>query len=344
MPPEPTILVKKKDGTTERVPLSSVLKNLKPAPEPSAAVPAVVKPAALQAVSVNLPARQASAPAVSRPPLIKPVKPKDRPIPVKINNASSDWHTSLLEEDAPISKADDLVAVSAPRVDQVDKVITSLSFTVPADFVNRLRSLAQLRLKDVRTTAQTKDAAMRPLLQGGLALAEPEANELEAACAALLAPSNLEAQIKRQPPAEPGIPVLVNKPSAPAPSALFKISKGPLAKVPMNDVVSRDVEVSPIDEIRLFNLIDLRRLGSAPAEAASRLRQKFLNLREESILFYLDSLTAWRESPLFSDYIKFLASAAQNNKSLATAAANTAGGITPEEVLAIAHLNQELNS
>ncbi len=60
----------------------------------------------------------------------------------------------------------------------------------------------------------------------------------------------------------------------------------------------------PIDEIKNFNLTDFRRLSSKTEEATNRLKQKFINLKEESFLFYLQALEAWQQSPLYKQYMQ----------------------------------------
>ena len=57
----------------------------------------------------------------------------------------------------------------------------------------------------------------------------------------------------------------------------------------MHDVKTKPTSLSPLDEIQYFSLIDLRRLSSKPAEAVARLKQKFINLKDESFVLFMDS-------------------------------------------------------
>lgn len=73
--------------------------------------------------------------------------------------------------------------------------------------------------------------------------------------------------------------------------------------------------LGPVDEIKFFTLIDFRRLSANPEEAVARLYQKFINLKEESYLLYMEALDAWRHSPLFMDYTnKAIMAINQKNK------------------------------
>lgn len=76
----------------------------------------------------------------------------------------------------------------------------------------------------------------------------------------------------------------------------------------MRDVAPppRRVSVGPIDELRSFALADFRRLAPAAASAASKLIEKFSNLRNESFLLYVDAAQAWKESPLFQQYLGYI--------------------------------------
>lgn len=71
-------------------------------------------------------------------------------------------------------------------------------------------------------------------------------------------------------------------------------------------------EIGPVDEIRTMTLTDWRRLSQNPIEAAARLGQKFVNINDESVLLYLSALVAWRQSPLFRDYMMAVAEGLNN--------------------------------
>lgn len=80
--------------------------------------------------------------------------------------------------------------------------------------------------------------------------------------------------------------------------------KEPVSRPIVRDITpTKPLNLGPLEEIKYFTLTDFRRLSADPAEAASRLKQKFTNLKDESYILYLNALEAWRTSPLFNDYM-----------------------------------------
>ncbi|HRY36872.1 MAG TPA: hypothetical protein P5230_03290 [Candidatus Magasanikbacteria bacterium] len=74
---------------------------------------------------------------------------------------------------------------------------------------------------------------------------------------------------------------------------------------PIGDILPpKNVTFGPIEEIKNFTVIDFRRLSSDLEQATSRLQQKFINLKEESFLLYLEALEAWQQSPLYKKYLE----------------------------------------
>jgi len=271
---QPTILVKKSDGTTERITLAELKKRQSKPSEP--------------AVSLKQ----------------SDVKP-------------------LLEEHVPDSPHASTTTAS-DRLDQVSKIISSLSFTVPSQYENRLRSSIQLRLKDIRSEADTLDLCLRSIKDGGLGLTETQAQEIvsqskpvalkmdkkltPASGIEMATPISIPKKIEK----EEVIEKIINQ-SAPTPeisdlipasAPLRRSTSQNLSKPQMHDVKSKPTSLSPLEEIQFFSLVDLRRLASKPTEAVSRLKQKFVNLKEESFILFMDSWSAWRSSPLYQSYIQ----------------------------------------
>jgi hypothetical protein len=113
------------------------------------------------------------------------------------------------------------------------------------------------------------------------------------------------------------------------------------AKTSMHDVKSNPVEYGPVDEIRYFNLADFRRLSTDPVEAANRLKQKFINLRDESILLYFEAWDAWKSSPLFHDYLKSVSESLSKRIPLARVAADKSR-IQMSEINALVRMEKQL--
>ena len=266
---QPTILVKKTDGTTERITLAE-LKN-----------------------------RQASQ-----------IKEK----PALITDLKLEKGEHLLDEKVPDSEHAK-TSLAATRTDQVSKIIDSLSFKVAVSTENRLRSVIQLRLKDIRGEADTLDACTRSIKDGGLGLTEPQAQELTKKSQPTTYVPKTELQKKVSSQVVDNI-LQVSAPIAPIEdlikqsAASVKENKMPLRpslsisnKIPIHDVKTSSQAVGPLQEIEIFSLVDFRRLSNKAVEAANRLKQKFINLKEESYLLYMNSWRAWRQSPLCQSYV-----------------------------------------
>ncbi len=264
---QPMILVKKIDGTTERISLAELKKRQ-----------TASKISPLTSLGRN-----------------------DNKEEVRNNKTEK----PLLHEEAPVSPHA-VTTVVADRADQVGKIIASLSFTVPAQFENRLRSCIQLRLKDIRSEADTLDVCLRSIKDGGLGLTEAQAQEIvekskpttykpeiKVPVSQLLAPSQSVIDKIIQQGDVPILPIPALR-RASTPAATMASSK-PM----MHDVKNKPLSMNPLEEIQYFSLIDLRRLGNNASEAVSRFKQKFVNLKEESFSLFMDSWNAWRQSPLF---------------------------------------------
>jgi len=109
----------------------------------------------------------------------------------------------------------------------------------------------------------------------------------------------------------------------------------------VNDIISHPQTMSPLDEIKFFTLTDFRRLSSSPVEAAARLKQKFTNLKEESIIWYFSAFDSWHASPLYLDYMNAVASALVARSPLVSVTGSP-NGIQIKEIDAITVMEKEL--
>lgn len=272
----PTILVKKADGTTERISLAELKK------------------------------RQAKPTPAENKPALKPADSKP-----------------LLHEEVPESPHAKTTVVS-DRTDQVSKIISSLSFKVSPQLDNRLRSVIQLRLKDIRSEADTLDACARSIKDGGLGLTETQARELTDRSKPTTYTPKVE-KVEKKIVKENIVDKIISN-SAPASAPIEDLIKNvapvrvasTTAKAMMHDVKVKPLAMGPLDEIQFFSLVDFRRLSSKPADAAERLKQKFLNLKEESYLLFMKSWEAWRNSPLYQAYINVVDEAIEQRRPLAS--------------------------
>ncbi|MEK7097982.1 MAG: hypothetical protein AAB906_03990, partial [Patescibacteria group bacterium] len=215
----------------------------------------------------------------------------------------------------------------------------------PAQYENRLRSSIQLRLKDIRSEADTVDLCLRSIKDGGLGLTETQAQEIAVKAkpmalkidkkltptsdieiaAPMPIPKRMEKEaviekiIGQTAPAAEISELIPKKNSAPATAVpLRPVAAANASRPLMHDVKTKPTSLSPLDEIQYFSLIDLRRLSSKPAEAVARLKQKFINLKDESFVLFMDSWSAWRNSPLYKNYIQVVDEALARKVSLQT--------------------------
>jgi hypothetical protein len=351
--PQPMVTVKKPDGTFVKVPLSELKKQTAPA-QASKQQPAPIQHA-----------RQATPPAQAAPkpaskPTPAPVKPAEekkpeppRPAPVspkpqlQIKQAPKpkQWtreDTKSPLEEKPFAKNPLAPTISQQRESQVDEAIKKLGFTVAPDIQNRLRSVIQLRLKDLRTEDETRETCQRPAREGGLDLSGQQADKLVRICDEILMGSVKEnkaalpvVEKEELPSTAAPFNAFVHKKQEPMPAQArkeqtmtnilgkempaetpFKISSQPAVKPTMRDIAPPPAEMGPVDEIKFISLVDFRRLSAKPDEAAKRLRQKLYNLQDESILLYMDALDAYHRSPLYVDYVKLVCASLANRKPL----------------------------
>lgn len=335
---QPMITVKKADGTTERISLAEFKARQ------AAKKPAPVAPSAAKIVPASA-SKPTPLPPLPRAPVVKPAPapavkkiPPTAPPPITKEDAKS-----LLSEDLPQKDAVRPIT-SDHHFDKVEEIIKKLSFQVPADYRNRLRGVVQLRLKDVRGEGQTRDIVLRSIKDGGLGMTSTQAEELLSQMrpprarppqtAGIKPPErSLSVPPKSSPPAlrpqqpspatatpfnsfeqRPAVSAAPSPPAAKLP-ANFTM-RPPAARQPMADIVAKNPTMGPLEEIKFISLTDFRRLSANPVEAANRLKQKFLNLKDESYLLYLDALKSWRISPLFLEYMSRVGEALSAKKRL----------------------------
>ncbi len=254
--------------------------------------------------------------------------------------------------------------VSTKRLDEVAGIIEKISFKVPKDYENRLRSIVQLRVKDIKSEDETKEIVLRAYNEGGLALSSLEADELLRLCAEkpLISPEkepDIVPPLFSLPKPAPRLSLAEMMPEAvqkkennpsdsfvsplPTKDTIFSPSGKSIAKPMVQDVVYKEMAVGPIEEIRALTLLDFRRLSKNPEEAAGRLAQKFINLRDESILLFLDAITAWRNSPLYMGYVEILTNALAQRKKITALTSLDSKVIQLPELSALIAMEKKLN-
>lgn len=282
-----TIMVKKADGTFARMTLEEVAKLRdgqpqkavapKPAPLPTPA-PAAVAP---QPTPAPAPKAPAPVPAVKAQPAtvaapVPPTEPKKTtPPPTAITKEDSQ---SLLEEAAP-EAPEHLPKVSVPRQDQVDNVLHTITFPISAGNRNRLRTIIQLRLKDIRSSEQTKEVLMRREIDGGMGLTEEQADTVVATCEAAMHPDTIAGIVPLKAPAPKGsLPMMYteelpatatpNNPFRHAPAAAKAVAKE--APMKMQPTVAPSAAPTAPKEPSLLDKVEALSLASQPAKTSMR--------------------------------------------------------------------------
>lgn len=122
---------------------------------------------------------------------------------------------------------------------------------------------------------------------------------------------------------------------------IFKISSQPVTKQTMQDISVSEEEMGPVEELKSMTLEDFRRISSNPEEAAKRVLQKMLNLKEESFVWYLDGVAAFRNSPLYVEYMSNICRSLSERKTVANVLASQ-NGIKLSEVVAIVEMEKDV--
>lgn len=114
----------------------------------------------------------------------------------------------------------------------------------------------------------------------------------------------------------------------------------------MDDVKYVPKLVSPVEELRIMNLVNFRRLSAVPKDAKAQIVAKINFLEEESYAKRLEGIKAWRQSPLNGLYIAIGQEAISKEGGIrATITERQAAGqdfLTNDEFEAIMDLNKSL--
>ncbi len=267
-----------------------------------------------------------------------------------------DFASSPLEEKLD-SRHTHLPNVTPNRANEVDEIIKKININIPQDNVNRFRSILQLHLKDIRDDHQTEEVLLRPILDGGMGFSFEQTKKVLAVIDEkeqheLLKKTEVLPSVYREPP----VPA-ISTPNA----GFFEHSEAtkqdketvrhndneplklesdkPARRTVMHDIVSPagTVEFGPLEELANFTWHDFRNLSAKPTDAANRLKQKLMLLKDESFVLYMQGLQAFKTSPLFNDYIQLVDAALKNRQSLPEVLDKN-GKIKMEEIKALVEM------
>ena|SRR3989338_475508 len=176
----------------------------------------------------------------------------------------------------------------------------------------RLETVVRLALKGVRNFIETQEMLVRPENAGGLALAPEVASRVVDIVAKYFAPAHqpivgvtsTEVPSRQSSTPAPALNMPLRswpQPTPPVPPPIPPTT--PLSRPSMVDVRSTPIALGPLDEFKLMTLTEFRRLSPDTATAAKRLQEKFSIIRDESYDTLMQSLRAWRSSPLYQSYL-----------------------------------------
>lgn len=352
----PMITVKKPDGTTEKITLAEFKARQQKPPRPAANAPAVkptVKPAMAQ------PSKSALSPAPSKPDagsLLEeeaPTKSTDMPLLSSDKNNEADAIIKKLNISLPphvVGRLRRQIGLRLKDVRSEDETKEWLMTPEAELGVGLNEAQAQSVLKACREYSEK--SAKAPI-----GLVEPLKKSIPPAKAIMKEEEMLPQKYSEPNPPATSSPftafkrppsmsketksfddLMKTKAAATAPEPEKPVQSRPIIR----DIApSKQVSLGPIDEVRMMTLTDFRRLSSVPAEAAARLKQKFINLRDESYVLFLDALDAWKVSPLRLDYIGRVNEAINSGKPLDQVLADK-NQIQLNEIRALIEMEKEL--
>jgi len=356
-PPKPAPTPIKSEPVKKTEPVKPVPAQKKEAPKP------YLPPQAKPVIPVSAPVPK----VVSRPegtpsgPAVKTEK--------SAGKFTKDDAKSLLEEELPAAKSGVSLA-SKGRAKEAEEIYKKLNFSLAPDTRNRLLGLIELRLKDVRSEDEINDWLILPEKQMGIGLTGDKAKLVLTACREYSQKNISSAPADVVPLKRPlGMPTALAKedrepfpanatpnnafvhappqPQKPAPRPISQTGGLAPSKDPVSRPIVRDISpatpanLGPVDEVKYITLVDFRRLSSNAGEAASRLKQKFLNMKEESYILFLNCMEAWRQSPLFLEHVGAVTEALNGKKKLADVTADK-NRIQMSEIQALIQMEKEL--
>lgn len=367
MPKEPTVVVKKADGTLVRMPLSQV--GLKVEPERP------VEKVLAQAAPVSLPRspikQEPHALAVSAPVAqifvdeakykIKSEQPRRRHVPPKPQSQDKkSWQqedsTPLLEE--RLDTAGPHSPVSHELDERLQRILRKIPFPLPTSLQERARSLMLSRLKEIRTDEQIVEYAQQPIARGGLGLSQANAEALIRAIQDGIAPpppmqpapsDKKDLPFVLSPTIEEEVKLMTRtavkraqKHGANEPQNLSESLGKPVIHDVTPVVQQEKRTMGPVEELHQFSRMDFERLAPTPEMAVMKLKEKFLSLKQESFLLFLDARRAWQESPLYHEYQQQILKALQSGKSLQAYLAEQKKSMTFAQIQGVVSLNREV--
>ncbi len=301
MPAQPTILVKKKDGTSVRMTMEE-FKAYQNRPKDVTNGPPVGGPANnTNTTTKTQDTRNKQIPNNNQTQKLKVWTKDDHKSPLEIGEVKDARKQGVVKAMLPEG-----------RGDAYDAVIKNLKFPVADELRPRLKSLIVSRVKDIRTDEQVIEYSTRAVANGGLGLTDAQAGELVIA----IKPTNVATNNNTNTPKTQDTKnKQITNSKLQIPNEKLQVTSYKLQehRPIMHDVIAPKEEakasVGPIEELQQVTLTDFRRLSSNPTQAGEILLGKFDGLKEESYLLFLKAVQSWYNSPLYKQYQQIIADA-----------------------------------
>ncbi|MFH1947398.1 MAG: hypothetical protein ABIJ23_04570, partial [Candidatus Magasanikbacteria bacterium] len=227
-------------------------------------------------------------------------------------------HKSPLEDEMEeLKKHEALEVLPDKKHDLFSEVLKNIKFPIPDDLQARLHSLISSRVKEVRTDDQFLDYVTRSTDTGGLGLESEDANQLLQNVKDVWHIMEQKKKIVTVPKIvedKKDLKIEIEKPINPNTYKSLQIGE---KKPVLQDIVQPQkttdqtnpsvqagdkAPTGPIEEIKNFSLVDLRRMGNDTNNNFKKILENINSLKQDSIILFMQAVQAWYESPLYRHY------------------------------------------
>lgn len=333
---QPTILVKKADGTSVRMTMDE-LQAYKKTQAANTPAPAVVPILPTAPVQVSVPVKQIIEvkKEIIAPPQVQQIKQEIKP-EIKKEEVKQPLETQNLKPKTPALPAGRYNLKPAPA-DEDEKMFEE---KWEADDNTSLLddTVVKANLPAVKPVGQYMPTNTTPVKD--IFVDEAKAKAVEEKKKAI--DNLLKFDTPRMKPED----LITKKPVAP-------VYMAPVVQTPPTKQIIQDVKppemvrqsVGPIDELENFSLVDFRRLEINTQAAGLKLMDKFDTLKHDSYLLFMDGVKAWYNSPLYKQYQDVLYQSLLRNRSVSEIlmGGNNQKDLKLEEFKAILAVNESIN-
>lgn len=289
-----------KDGAQPALEAPELIPLTAPKPEEKEAVPEKREPETPKTVS--------TIPVTPIPPIppVVPIKPTPAPTPAPVTAPTS----QPISKPTPIVKADSVSASPLLPPKEGPRTIEQ----PPKKKPNIFKKIFSKSKKEVAPLPTTPTPPPVPVGPASVASLRQQAQQninnphLRPAPAATT-------PLKTQP--QPVSPL--SKPATPSKPIPSKPTQGPVTSVsapkpiesPQESTSPKPKTLGPVEELHYLELVNFRRLGASPKEAAGKIEKKIRTLETEGYDKMVEAILAWRSGEINNIYVKMAKEALQ---------------------------------